>query len=129
MCTCSVLQVLKNIYLSVLAENIIKYINIKYFLFHDCFLTHLISQQHSSNDFMNSFISKIDTIRDQIVTTQLPAEVSHQIVHCRSPEEQFHSFSTIGEEELYKLVKSAKPTTCVLVPIPPKPLKRCFQKS
>ncbi len=23
----------------------------------------------------------------------------------RSPEEQFHSFSTIGEEELYKLVK------------------------
>ncbi len=27
-----------------------------------------ISQQHSSNDFMNYFTSKIDTIRDQIVT-------------------------------------------------------------
>ncbi len=82
-----------------------------------------ISQQHSSNDFMNYFTSKINTIRDQAVTMQLPAAVSHQIVHCRSPEEQFHSFSTIGEEELYKLVKSAKPTTCMLDPIPSKLLK------
>ncbi len=82
-----------------------------------------ISQQHSSNDFMNYFTSKINTIRDHIVTMQLPTAVSHQIVHYRSPEEQFHSFSTIGEEELYKLVKSAKPTTCVLDPIPSKLLK------
>ncbi len=63
------------------------------------------------------------TIRDQIVTMQPPATVSHQIVHYRSPEEQFHSFSTIGEEELYKLVKSSKPTTCMLDPIPSKLLK------
>ncbi len=76
-----------------------------------------ISQQNSSNDFMNYFTYKIDTIRDQIVTMQQSATVSHQIVHYRSPEEQFHSFSTIGEEELYKLVKSAKPTTCMLDPI------------
>ncbi len=54
---------------------------------------------------------------------QLTAIVSHQIVHCRSPEEQFHSFSTIGEEELFKLVKSAKPTTCILYSIPSKLLK------
>ncbi len=54
---------------------------------------------------------------------QLPAAVSHQIVHYRSPEEQLNSFSTIGEEELYKLVKSAKPTTCILDPIPSKLLK------
>ncbi len=55
---------------------------------------------------------------------QLPAAVSHQIVHSRSPEEQFHSFSAIGEEELYKLVKSAKPTyKGVLDPIPSKLLK------
>ncbi len=57
---------------------------------------------------MNYFTSKIrnyfNTIRDQTVTMQLPAAVSHQIVHYRSPEEQFHSFSTIGEEEIYKLV-------------------------
>ncbi len=88
-----------------------------------------ISQQHSSNDFMNYFTSKIDTIRDQIVTMQPSAILSHQIVYYRSPEEQFHSFSTIGEEELYKLVKSSKPTTCMLDPIPSKLLKRCFQKS
>ncbi len=82
-----------------------------------------ISQEHSSNDFMNYFTSKIDTIRDKIVTMQPSATVSHQIVHYRSPEEQFHSFSTIGEEELYKLVKSSKPTTCMLDPIPSKLLK------
>ncbi len=54
---------------------------------------------------------------------QPSATVSHQIVHYRSPEEQFHSFSTIGEEELYKLVKSSKPITCMLDPIPSKLLK------
>ncbi len=72
---------------------------------------------------MNYFTSKIDTIRNQIVTMQPSATVSHQIVECRSPEEQLHLFSTIGEEELYKLVKSAKPTTCMLDPIPSKLLK------
>ncbi len=72
---------------------------------------------------MNYFTSKINTIRDKTVTMQLLATVSHQIVHCRSPEEQFHSFSTIREEELYKLVKSAKPTTCLLDPIAFKLLK------
>uniref|UniRef100_A0A8C0XVG3 Reverse transcriptase domain-containing protein n=1 Tax=Cyprinus carpio carpio TaxID=630221 RepID=A0A8C0XVG3_CYPCA len=82
-----------------------------------------ISQHHSSNDFMNDFTSKVDTIRDKIVTIQPSATVSHQTVHYRSPEEQFHSFSTIGEEELYKLIKSSKPTTCMLDPIPSKLLK------
>ncbi len=83
----------------------------------------VISQKHSSNDFMNYFTSKINTIRDQTVTMHLPAAVSHQIVHYISPEEQFHSFSTIGEEELYKLVKSAKATTCMLDLTPSKLLK------
>ncbi len=55
-----------------------------------------ISQQHCSSDFINYFTSKIDTIRDQTVIMQLPAAVSHQIVHYGSPGEQFHSFSTIG---------------------------------
>ncbi len=57
---------------------------------------------------MNYFTSKIDTTRDQIVTIQPSATVSHQIVQYRSPEEPFNSLSTIGEEELYKLVESAK---------------------
>uniref|UniRef100_A0A8C1PJZ8 Reverse transcriptase domain-containing protein n=1 Tax=Cyprinus carpio TaxID=7962 RepID=A0A8C1PJZ8_CYPCA len=78
-----------------------------------------ISQQHSSNDFMNYFTSKIDTIRDKIVTM-------HRI---RPHEEQFHSFSTIGEEELYKLVKSSKPTTCMLDPIPSKLLKEVLPEA
>ncbi len=43
-----------------------------------------ISQQHISNDFMNYFNSKTDTIRDKIVTMQPSATVSHQIVHYRS---------------------------------------------
>ncbi len=47
-----------------------------------------ISQQYSSNDFMNYFTSKIDTIRDQIVTMQPSAILSHQRVYYRSPEEQ-----------------------------------------
>ncbi len=76
----------------------------------------VITQQHSSNDFMNYFTAKIETIRDKIVTMQLSATVSHQIVRYRSPEEQFHSFSSIGNDELYKLVKSSKPTTCMLDP-------------
>ncbi|KAI2653251.1 hypothetical protein H4Q32_006658 [Labeo rohita] len=81
------------------------------------------AHQHSSNDFMNYFTSKIDTIRDKIVTMQPSITVSHQIVRYRSPGEQFNSFSTIGQEELYKLVKSSKPTTCMLDPIPSRLLK------
>ncbi len=54
---------------------------------------------------------------------QLSATVSHQIVCYRSPEEQFHSFSSIGNEELYKRVKSFKTTTCILDPVPSKLLK------
>ncbi|KAI2651726.1 hypothetical protein H4Q32_014472 [Labeo rohita] len=74
------------------------------------------AHQHSSNDFMNYFISKIDTIREPSIT------VSQQMRY-RPPGEQFHSFSTIGQDELYKLVKASKPTTCMLDPIPSRLLK------
>ncbi len=47
---------------------------------------------------MNYFTSKIETIRDKIVTMQPSATVSHQIVHYRYPVEQFLSFSTLGKE-------------------------------
>ncbi len=47
-----------------------------------------IIQQHSSNDFMKYFTSKIETIRAKIVTMQLSDTLSHQIVRYRSPEEQ-----------------------------------------
>ncbi len=39
-----------------------------------------ISQLHSSNDFMNYFNSKIDTIRDKTVTMKPSATVSHQMI-------------------------------------------------
>ncbi len=77
----------------------------------------------NSTAVINYFTSKIDTFRDKIVTMQPSATGSHKIVHYRSPEEQFHSFSTIGEEEFNKLVKSAKSTTCMLDLIPSKLLK------
>ncbi len=60
---------------------------------------------------------------------QLPAAISHQIVHYRSPEEQLHSFSTIGEEELYIFVKSGKPTTCMLNTFPSKLLKEVLPEA
>ncbi len=40
-----------------------------------------ISQQHNINVFITYFTFKIDTIRDQILTVQPSATVSHQIVH------------------------------------------------
>ncbi len=43
-----------------------------------------ITQQHSSNDFMNYFTSKIETIRDKILIMQPSATVLHQIVHIDS---------------------------------------------
>ncbi|XDV21738.1 hypothetical protein PO909_026762 [Leuciscus waleckii] len=82
-----------------------------------------VSKQHSSNDFMNFFTYKIDTIRDKIITMQPSTTVSHQAVHCSLPEEKFDSFVAIGEEEFTKLVKSSKSTTCMLDPIPTKLLK------
>ncbi|KAL0153562.1 hypothetical protein M9458_051176 [Cirrhinus mrigala] len=59
----------------------------------------------SSNDFMNYFTSKIDTIRDKIVTMQPSITLSHQIVRYRSPGEQFHSFSTI--DPLLNIINSS----------------------
>ena len=44
-------------------------------------------------------------------------------MHCSVPEEKFNSFTALGEEELSKLVKSSKSTTCMLDPIPTKLLK------
>ncbi|MGL5674454.1 MAG: reverse transcriptase family protein, partial [Plesiomonas shigelloides] len=82
-----------------------------------------VSKQHSSNDFMNFFTCKIDNIREKIIAMQLSTTVSHQTVGCCIPEEKFHSFAAIGKEELSKLVKSSKSTTCMLDPIPTKLLK------
>ena len=65
---------------------------------------------------MNFFTYKIDNIREKIITMQPSTIVSHQAVHCCLPEEKFHSFIAIGEEEFCKLVNSSKSTTCMLDP-------------
>jgi len=82
-----------------------------------------VFKEHSSNDFMNFFTCKIDNIREKIITMQTSTTVSHQTVHRSVPEEKFNSFTALGEEELSKLVKSSKSTTCMLDPIPTKLLK------
>jgi len=68
---------------------------------------------------MNFFASKIDNIREIIITMQLSTTVSQQTVHCSVPEEN-HLSIAIGEEELSTLVKSS---ACMLDPISTKLLK------
>ncbi len=69
---------------------------------------------------MNFFTSKINTIREKIITMHPSTTVLHQ--------EKSHSFFAIGQEELYKLVKSSKLTTCMLDPIPSQLLKEVLPK-
>lgn len=54
-------------------------------------------------------------------------QVLHLKVLYRPPEEQFHLFFAIGEEESSKLIKSSK-STCILDPIPTKLLKEILPK-
>ncbi len=40
-----------------------------------------------------------------------------------APKEKLHCFTTIGQDELNKLITASKPTTCLLDPVPTKLLK------
>ncbi len=40
-----------------------------------------------------------------------------------APKEKLHCFTTIGKDELNKLITASKPTTCLLDPVPTKLLK------
>ena len=81
-----------------------------------------IPLQCSSNDFMNFFTEKIENIRNTIVNVQ-SFMVSYDSASIIAPQEQLHRFTTIGQEELNKLIIASKPTTCLLDPIPTKLLK------
>jgi len=72
---------------------------------------------------MNFFTHMIYNIREDMITMEPSTTVSDQAEHCSVPEEKFHSFPAIGEEELSKLFKSSKSTPCMLDPIPTKLLK------
>ncbi len=77
-----------------------------------------VGSEDSSAGRMDNFMLIVLLKRPISALESSPHLSPHTVT--RFPEEQFHSFSTIGKEELYKLVKSAKPTTCMLDPIPSK---------
>jgi len=77
--------------------------------------------QCSRNDFMNFFTEKIESIRNIILNVQ-SFMVSYDSASIITPQEQLHRFTTIGQEELNKLIIAYKPT-CLLDPIRTKLLK------
>ncbi|KAF7688185.1 hypothetical protein HF521_014191, partial [Silurus meridionalis] len=75
--------------------------------------------QFSSEDFMNFFTEKIDSIRKTIVAVQ-PLTASPDTISPKTP--QLHCFTCIGQEELYDVITKAD-STCQLDPIPNNLLK------
>ncbi len=80
-----------------------------------------IPSQCNSNDFMNFFTDKIDNIRNTI--TNVDSTASSTSASFIAPKEKLHCFTTIGQDELNKLITASKPTTCLLDPVPTKLLK------
>ncbi len=80
-----------------------------------------IPSQFNSNDFMHFFTDKIDNIRNTI--TNVDSTASSTSASFIAPKEKLHCFTTIGQDELNKLITASKPTTCLLDPVPTKLLK------
>ncbi len=70
---------------------------------------------------MNFFTEKIDNIRNTI--TNVDSTASSTSASFIAPKKKLQSFTTIGQEELNKLITASKPTTCLLDPVPTKLLK------
>ncbi len=70
---------------------------------------------------MNFFTDKIDNIRNTI--TNVGSTASSTSASFIAPKEKLQCFTTIGREELNKLITASKPTTCLLDPVPAKLLK------
>ncbi len=70
---------------------------------------------------MNFFTDKIVNIRNTI--TNVDSTASSTSASFTAPKEKLQCFSTIGQEELNKLITASKPTTCLLDPVPTKLLK------
>ncbi len=75
-----------------------------------------IPSQFNSNDFMNFFTEQIDNIRNTI--TNVDSTASSTSFSFIAPKEKLHCFTTIGQDELNKLITASKPTTCLLDPVP-----------
>ncbi len=80
-----------------------------------------IPSQFNSNDFMNCFTEKINNIRNTITNVDFIAPST--LASFIAPKEKLQCFTTIGQDELNKLVTASKPTTCLLDPVPTKLLK------
>ncbi len=80
-----------------------------------------IPSQFNSNDFLNFFTDKLDNIRNTI--TNVGSTASSTSASFIAPKEKLQCFTTIGREELNKLITACKPTTCLLDPVPTKLLK------
>ncbi len=70
---------------------------------------------------MNFFTDKIDNIRNTI--TNVDSTASSTPASFIAPKEKLQCFTTIGQDELNKLINASKPTTCLLDPVPTKLLK------
>ena len=70
-----------------------------------------------ANDFADYFISKIETICNNL--SQTPNYVPNMISNSR-----LTSFREVSEDTVHKILRSSKPTTCATDPIPSSLLKR-----
>ncbi len=70
---------------------------------------------------MNFFTDKIDNIRNTI--SNVGSTASSASASFIAPKEKLQCFTTIGREELNKLITASKPTTCLLDLVPTKLLK------
>ena len=79
----------------------------------------------SSEDFMSFFSRKIIRIREEINQAQLPTavDVSSVSVTPFGPGLTLDCFSLVGLPELTSTISKAKPSTCLLDPIPTRLLK------
>ncbi len=80
-----------------------------------------IPSEFNSNDFMNYFTDKIDNIRNTI--TNVDSTASSTSASFIAPKDKLQCFTTIGQDELNKLITASKPTACLLDPVPTKLLK------
>ena len=71
----------------------------------------------SSNDFMDYFSNKIEGIRSKIVSLY-PCPPTPDLVAESDDTTPLTEFSPLNTEQLIKLTKSMRPSTCLLDPIP-----------
>ncbi len=76
---------------------------------------------HICSGHTHLFTDKIDNIRNTI--TNVDSTASSTSASFIAPKEKLNCFTTIGQDELNKLITTSKPTTCLLDPVPTKLLK------